>query len=329
MFNVEIVYPRGYRKHIFEPVIKRPHAGVGRMQSLVEELSSEGVSVSDEKSSSADCFLYVDTKIPRVADERPRIYYSMESPSIIDHQENIRFLRPKDGLITYLENIETQAQKKLVKIAVEPPKPRRPGVFAGNEIPISMILSNQIGLLDIEYQNRRKIIDELTSLNLGFELYGRGWNRAKPRNRFVRSLGRLLSDDYLNLLTGWSVPKAYFGEVDDKYDLLERSRFTVICENSRAAGYTSEKIFDALSMCALPIYFGAEIPAELAGISQSIFQVESVQEIACVHSGMTTRDVFRRKKAIFEWMTEENIKPWSFKTFSKEVTRFIIEISSR
>lgn len=52
------------------------------------------------------------------------------------------------------------------------------------------------------------------------------------------------------------------GPVRDKITFCSRSKFALVCENSSASGYITEKIVDAMVSSAIPIYWGAHDVAE-------------------------------------------------------------------
>jgi hypothetical protein len=85
-----------------------------------------------------------------------------------------------------------------------------------------------------------------------FDLYGQGWQRRHP------AVPRRLHA---------AAVRAYRGPVPEKLETLAGYRFCLCFENSRFAGYVSEKLFDCLFSGTIPIYLGAPdidrfVPAE-------------------------------------------------------------------
>jgi len=70
---------------------------------------------------------------------------------------------------------------------------------------------------------RLKFLDELNNNNLSFDLYGRGFN-----------------------------------EIDDKWNGLEKYKYTLAIENYSGNDYWTEKIADAYLSYCMPIYYGCE-----------------------------------------------------------------------
>jgi hypothetical protein len=91
------------------------------------------------------------------------------------------------------------------------------------------------------YQERLAAIDALADLP-DFDLFGEGWERRHPAVT-PRQHGRAM--------------RAFRGRATDKLALLGQYRFVLAIENSRFAGYVSEKLFDALYAGAIPVYDGA------------------------------------------------------------------------
>ena len=77
----------------------------------------------------------------------------------------------------------------------------------------------------------------------GFDLYGRGWERA-PRHPFFFHYARY-------------VRRTWRGAVEDKFKVMGQYRFTLCYENASYDGYVSEKIFDCLAVGTIPVYLGA------------------------------------------------------------------------
>jgi hypothetical protein len=75
-----------------------------------------------------------------------------------------------------------------------------------------------------------------------FDMFGQGWHHRHPA-----------VPDWLHR----AVLRAYRGPVPEKLVTLERYRFCLCLENSRFAGYVSEKIFDCFFARTIPIYLGA------------------------------------------------------------------------
>lgn len=75
-----------------------------------------------------------------------------------------------------------------------------------------------------------------------FDMVGQGWQRRHP------AVPQRLHN---------AVLPAYRGRVAEKLETLATYRFSLCFENSRFAGYVSEKIFDCFFTRTIPIYLGA------------------------------------------------------------------------
>jgi hypothetical protein len=88
------------------------------------------------------------------------------------------------------------------------------------------------------YRVRLSAIEAFAEL----DLYGEGWQRRHP------AIGRRQHARVL---------QAYRGPVQDKLATLAGYRFALAIENTRFAGYVSEKLFDCLYAGTVPVYDGA------------------------------------------------------------------------
>ncbi len=78
-----------------------------------------------------------------------------------------------------------------------------------------------------------------------FDLYGIGWNHPA---RYSERLFPFIRHDY----------KSYKGTVKNKWDVFQHYRFSICYENIRdETGWVTEKIFDSMRCCCVPIYWGA------------------------------------------------------------------------
>jgi alpha(1,3/1,4) fucosyltransferase len=94
------------------------------------------------------------------------------------------------------------------------------------------------------------------------QLFGPGWNLPNHPAGFAAKFAfKLLK---LSGLYGTSSRPCWQGIAPVKRDVLLKSRFNLCYENTRGnRGYVSEKLFDALSTGAVPIYWGAPNVANL------------------------------------------------------------------
>jgi hypothetical protein len=109
-----------------------------------------------------------------------------------------------------------------------------------------------------QYKERVRIIDWYERNAPGdFHLYGNGWEvRASRPGRWGRLLGKAAK-----LMSRISRPQSpyatWHGMVDDKIELLGRSRFCLAHENCRdLPGYVTEKLFDCFRAGCVPVYVG-------------------------------------------------------------------------
>lgn len=96
------------------------------------------------------------------------------------------------------------------------------------------------------YSFRLKSIIELGAHEF-IDLFGKNWSNLTSRNKlwlfFLKNRKNILSN--------------YHGSVESKYQTLSLYNFALCIENTRFNGYISEKLFDAMYVGTIPIYYGA------------------------------------------------------------------------
>ncbi|MBU3621192.1 glycosyltransferase family 10 domain-containing protein [Polynucleobacter sp. CS-Odin-A6] len=91
-----------------------------------------------------------------------------------------------------------------------------------------------------------------------FELYGRGWDKPPPAFDLVGKMRRSIPSLGVKLLKNKCFP-SYRGELQNKSEVLRRSKFSYCYENNRdLSNYITEKIIDAFVSGCVPIYWGAD-----------------------------------------------------------------------
>lgn len=84
----------------------------------------------------------------------------------------------------------------------------------------------------------------------------------RERERAARFFG-MLPDDFDLYGAGWDYNPAWRGTVPNKWDVLQRYRFSLCYENMQnQLGYITEKIFDCFVAGCVPVYWGASNIAE-------------------------------------------------------------------
>jgi len=116
---------------------------------------------------------------------------------------------------------------------------------------------------------RQNFVTELLrypELTKHFELYGHNWLKAIGRikkiipNRIADRLtivDKILGKCESKLPWNFGLKTIYKGVIRSKAAVLSKMKFNVVIENMYWDGYVSEKVFDALQVGCIPIYFGA------------------------------------------------------------------------
>ena len=88
-----------------------------------------------------------------------------------------------------------------------------------------------------------------------FDLFGVGWDKPALRQG---ALGRAERLAYKLLGSQFKPFPSYRGRINQKSDVLEKTRFSICYENVRdIPGYVTEKIFDCFFSGCVPVYWGA------------------------------------------------------------------------
>jgi hypothetical protein len=144
----------------------------------------------------------------------------------------------------------------------------------------------------------------------GFDLYGRGWDKATVSE----------SDKE-------AIRKAYCGGCDDKFKTLKDYKFTLCFENSVFPGYVTEKIFDAIFAGSVPIYYGAPdiqkyIPA---GAFIDFRDFKDYDALYSFISSMTEERYGVYIRAMRDFINSEAYERFSQEYFSQEVLSILQE----
>ena len=127
-----------------------------------------------------------------------------------------------------------------------------------NKLPRYLINTN----IDLT-SKRHAVIDYFeNNLSLDFKLYGKNWGLGKYKPKlfnfyYLKVLEKIFSK-FINKKT-FLAPKNYFGIIDNKVEVVEKSKFVFCYENTIMNGYLTEKITDVLKFGSIPIYIGDKI----------------------------------------------------------------------
>jgi alpha(1,3/1,4) fucosyltransferase len=128
---------------------------------------------------------------------------------------------------------------------------------------LTLINANKYSYRDREiYSLRRKAIRFFEGRDVGFDLYGVGWDEGSKQIDIGKMKYALKNRKFVplvrDLVDGLRGYPSYRGSIRDKYEVLARYRFSICFENEAGApGFITEKIFDCLHCETVPIYLGA------------------------------------------------------------------------
>lgn len=143
---------------------------------------------------------------------------------------------------------------------VSPMTPWRPrGVF------VAMINANKFSSSQTSlYGLRRAVSRELSFRNIDYRFFGQDWEMSRwkeVQKRVISLRETLLAGRKVNWPETFSElfwrSNKYFGEIADKFKVLEDSTYSLVIENDIFA--LSEKVFDSIVAGAVPIYVGPDL----------------------------------------------------------------------
>jgi hypothetical protein len=197
-------------------------------------------------------------------------------------------------------------------------------MVAGNWV--SPIVSNNYGI-------RRKLARKIPKNSL--RIYGPMWNDGIRKKLYYRLKVAFFSIRNFTLPNPISVFGGLFshydnaeGFVQNKHEVLRKSKFTLVIENSNS--YISEKIFDALICGTVPIYIGPNL--RKAGLpSQLAFENKSeCQEIMNVISDFDESEIQSKLNSAKQFIASEHFKDcWTEANVYKKIALDISKIIFR
>lgn len=222
--------------------------------------------------------------------QRPQYLIAMENPNInklncsIEYSSSFNLVFTWNKRLHHLPNI----------VPVMIPHPMHYGEFTtSSSRKIFSCLINANKYFKEEYPNdlyreRLKVIRWYEKYAPHhFELYGLGWDKPPPAytlaKRIRRGMQRLRSK-----IDGKHPFPSYRGEIREKSEILQQSRFSYCFENnSEIPNYITEKIFDSLVNGCIPIYWGASNIEDYIPI-QCFIDRRNFKNTAEVHAHLLT-----------------------------------------
>jgi hypothetical protein len=160
-----------------------------------------------------------------------------------------------------------------------------------------------------------------------FELYGRGWDKPPPAFDLLGKVKRSIPSLGVKLFGNKCFP-SYMGELQNKSDVLSRSKFSYCYENNKDLfNYITEKIIDAFTSGCVPVYWGADnildyIPAEC------FVDRRNFKNTADVHKyllSISPEEYSEYQSSISDFLKSDVAKRFSFEHFVSTVVNEIAE----
>jgi len=147
-----------------------------------------------------------------------------------------------------------------------------------------------------------------------FDMVGQGWQRrhaAVPEQLHT------------------AVLPAYRGPVAEKLDTLARYKFSLCFENSRFAGYVSEKIFDCFFTRTIPIYLGAPDVERYIPTASFIDlrKFASYSELERYLDDLSPEDMRGYLEAADTFLRSPAFEPFSAECFAQQLVHILSSLS--
>ena len=164
-----------------------------------------------------------------------------------------------------------------------------------------------------------------------FHLFGPNWDgfslnllvsRLRGLVWSIRSFQLRVSNTFLRGIF-WKYPRNC-GRIHDKYELLKKSRFTLVFENSD--NFLTEKIPEAMVFGAIPIYFGTRIQDFSLPEGSFISFSKDTSPISVTEyvRGLTPENIQSLRQKAFDFVTSENfIQYWTSDGVYREIAHEI------
>jgi len=159
-----------------------------------------------------------------------------------------------------------------------------------------------------------------------FDLYGVDWDLPPPHPGIIGKITKRLwrySSKWLHL-----VPfPSYRGKVDQKRDVLQKTRFAMCYENVRdLPGYITEKIFDCFFSGCVPVYWGSNTIADVVP-SDCFVDRRNFADTASVYAYLKAMDeptYLGYQQRIVAFLQSEAMYPFSSACFAKTIVETIV-----
>jgi hypothetical protein len=144
-----------------------------------------------------------------------------------------------------------------------------------------------------------------------FDLYGEGWLERHPA---------------IEPAVFETAQRVYRGPIDDKLSLLARYRFALVYENTRFAGYISEKLFDCFFARCIPIYSGAPDVAQYVPPPAfiDVRQFATFRELEIFLRGLTEEDARRYVDAAHAFLLSSAYEAFCVDRFARDLVDALI-----
>lgn len=168
------------------------------------------------------------------------------------------------------------------------------------------------------------------------DLYGVGWNRASERMGrswlpWTLRRAQLQVNDWIDRIHPdpmlVAARKVYKGELETKWETLARYDFVLCFENTLRKGWLTEKIFEALRVGTVPVYWGATDISSLIPY-ECFVDMRDFKDYAELHRFLRSLDraaVQRYRDAGRAFLESPAFEPFSREALARLFARFLAE----
>ncbi len=160
-----------------------------------------------------------------------------------------------------------------------------------------------------------------------FSLYGRGWDRPPPAYDLLGKIRRCIPSMRYKIF-GYKCFPSYKGEIVEKNEILQRSKFSYCYENNRdITNYITEKIIDSFINGCVPVYWGADnvlsyIPEDCFIDRQKFNKTKDVHQFLL---SISLEQFSQYQSNIANFLESDAAKIFSFEHFVSTVVSAIIK----
>lgn len=197
--------------------------------------------------------------------------------------------------------------------------------FKKREVDVTVVCSNLMSLTNYKnnYRIRRNLVFSMLG-NKNMRVFGRNWDKIMPTLLPINSLLNKSINGLVHRLTPRRATS--IKSVKSKIDAYKNTQFVLCIENSDEDGYTTEKIFDALSAGAIPIYAGSHIEKSVVPQQCYINLDDKRANVTDLIANLQSHEIESYKSEIRVWQLLSKTKVNYYKHMPEKILSKVLEL---